>query len=78
MKKFFLHRQKQGNLPSDKELFARITQGDKEAFRWLYDRYNRLLDSWAKNRTPYPELVEEITQEFWIKIWQDPGMIIPD
>lgn len=62
-------------LLSESELIEKIGNQDKEAFRILYDRYARLLDKRAKWRVRDMVMVEDLTQEFWIRVWEDPSKI---
>jgi RNA polymerase sigma factor (sigma-70 family) len=60
---------------SDKELLESIQRGDSEAFTQLYNKYWRLLYSWSSNRIYNREAVQDLMQNVWADIWQNPGMI---
>lgn len=42
-------------------------------FNILYDRYNRLFYRWIYTRIACKETVEEIAQNFWMEIWENPS-----
>ena len=63
---------------SDKELLEAIALKDEQAFNTFYDRYEKLLYKWAYNRTGDINLTNEITQNFWIKVWSEPALIKTD
>lgn len=58
----------------DIDLYDRVQQQDKEALSQLYERYEKLLFSFAYRITKRRELSEEIVQEVFIKIWTKPGI----
>lgn len=58
----------------DVELYERVLNQDKEALGLLYERYEKLLFSFAYRMTKRRELSEEIVQEVFIKIWTKPGI----
>jgi len=60
---------------SDKELLESIQRGDSEAFTLLYNKYWQLLHSWSSNRIYNREAVQDLMQNVWADIWQNPGMI---
>ncbi|MGV8094905.1 MAG: RNA polymerase sigma factor [Mangrovibacterium sp.] len=60
---------------SDLELLESLKDRDKQAFRQLYDRYARLLDNRAKWRVRDMVMAEDLMQEFWIKVWEEPFKI---
>lgn len=60
---------------SDKELLESIQRGDSEAFTLLYNKYWRLLHSWSSNRIYNREAVQDLMQNVWADIWQNPSMI---
>jgi len=60
---------------SDKELLDDIQNGDSEAFTILYNRYWRLLYVWTSNRVYSREAVQDLMQNVWADIWQNPAMI---
>lgn len=62
-------------MPSDtsyneKALLARIAEGDKDAFKQLYDRYWNDIYYVALGFLKSPEWSQDIIQEVFIKIWQ--------
>jgi RNA polymerase sigma factor (sigma-70 family) len=62
-------------IDSDKELLEAIGRKDQKAFMTFYERYARLLQTWALKRTGNKELTEDIAQNFWIIIWSGPSVI---
>lgn len=63
---------------SDKDLIEAISRKDNVAFNTFYNRYYRLLYEWAFKRTKDLELTDEITQNFWMAIWEEPRIIKTD
>lgn len=53
----------------DYELYERIQRSDKQALESLYERYEKLLFSFALRMTGRRDLSEEIVQEVFIKLW---------
>lgn len=53
----------------DYELYKRIQQADKHALEQLYDRYEKLLFSFAFRMTSRRDLAEDIVQDVFIKVW---------
>ena len=60
---------------SDKELLESIQRGDSEAFTLLHNKYWQLLHSWSSNHIYNREAVQDLMQNVWADIWQNPGMI---
>ncbi|CAM3857326.1 RNA polymerase sigma factor [Mesobacillus thioparans] len=58
----------------DIELYARLQAKDKRALELLYDRYEKLLFSFAYRMTGRRDLSEEIVQDVFLKLWTKPGM----
>lgn len=63
---------------SDKNLLSDIAGKDEKAFNLFYDRYYKLLYKWAFQRTGDMDITDDITQNFWIKIWEEPELIKTD
>ncbi len=63
---------------SDKELLEAISDKDKNAFNAFYNKYSRLLYRLAVNRTGNSIFAQEITQDFWMKIWLEPAKVLTD
>jgi len=57
----------------DRELVARIADGDEEAFRGLFRRYAPTAIALAKRIVRQPFLAEEIVQEAFLAVWRDPA-----
>ncbi|MCP3764918.1 sigma-70 family RNA polymerase sigma factor [Domibacillus sp. A3M-37] len=58
----------------DYELYRRVKQSDKYALELLYERYEKLLFSFAFRMTGRRDLSEEIVQEVFIKVWTKPDL----
>ncbi|MGC3977453.1 MAG: RNA polymerase sigma factor [Paludibacteraceae bacterium] len=63
---------------TDKQLIEAICQKKETAFNEFYERYYRLLYDWAFRRTGDFDMTDEITQNFWISIWSEPGLLKTD
>ncbi|MER3486801.1 MAG: RNA polymerase subunit sigma-24 [Chloroflexota bacterium] len=58
---------------SDAELIARASEGDARALEILYDRYARVVYSFALRIVGDPSLAEELLQEVFFRAWQQGG-----
>jgi RNA polymerase sigma-70 factor (family 1) len=56
---------------TDQELLLLLRNGDDTAFKHLYQRYHQPLYSFLHKFLKSAELTEDITQEIFIKIWND-------
>lgn len=54
---------------SDKILFARIADGDQEAFSAIYLKYASTLHFYAIRLLKSPALAEEVVQEIFVQLW---------
>jgi RNA polymerase sigma-70 factor (ECF subfamily) len=59
--------------PDDGALATRIGNGDAEALGILYDRYSRVVYSFALRMVADPGSAEELTQEVFIRVWRQGG-----
>jgi len=55
---------------SDVELIGRVSEGDAKALEVLYDRYNRVVYSFALRIVGDPQIAEELLQEVFFRAWQ--------
>lgn len=55
---------------SDADLVARVAEGDAAALEVLYDRYNRVVYSFALRIVGDPLIAEELLQEVFLRTWQ--------
>jgi RNA polymerase sigma-70 factor (ECF subfamily) len=55
---------------SDTELIGRASEGDARALEVLYDRYSRVVYSFALRIVGDPQLAEELLQEVFFRAWQ--------
>lgn len=56
---------------SDNDLLMRISEGDRQAFRELYQLYTPQLYSFIKSLCTNDALCEDIVQEVFIKLWDN-------
>ena len=56
----------------DRELISRIRGGDEDAFRGLFRRYSPSARALAQRVVRQPNLAEEIVQEAFLSIWENP------
>ncbi|MEU4740924.1 sigma-70 family RNA polymerase sigma factor [Actinosynnema sp. NPDC023658] len=59
--------------PTDVELAARVTAGDRTAFGALYDRYGKPAYSLARRICVDPDLAEDVVQEAFLALWRNPA-----
>jgi len=57
--------------PGDNELYARMRNGDREAFAELYRRHRRSIYGFALQMTAARELAEDVTQEVFMVLMGD-------
>jgi RNA polymerase sigma-70 factor (ECF subfamily) len=55
---------------SDAEVIALIASGETRALEVLYDRYSRVVYSFAVRIVSDPQLAEEVLQEVFFRVWQ--------
>lgn len=58
---------------SDELLISRVAAGDKLALERLYDRYERLVYSFALRQVGDPQLAEEVVQDVFFRLWRHAG-----
>ncbi len=56
----------------DRELLARLREGDEDAFRGLFDRYAPTAKALALRVVRQAHLAEEIVQEAFMAVWKNP------
>jgi RNA polymerase sigma-70 factor (ECF subfamily) len=59
---------------SDSKLYKQITSNDEAALEKLYDRYEKLVFSFAFRMTNNAFLSEEVVQEVFTKLWTKKGI----
>ncbi|MEP7203464.1 MAG: sigma-70 family RNA polymerase sigma factor [Ilumatobacteraceae bacterium] len=64
--------------PTDGGLVARIAVGDDRALQTVYERYSPLVYGLARRVTASTALAEEITQEVFVYLWQNPDRFDAD
>ncbi|WDL98038.1 RNA polymerase sigma factor [Alicyclobacillus sp. ALC3] len=57
------------NSLDDATLFEKIQQGDAGAFEALYDRYSRVVYSFALRSCNDSDLASEVTQDVFVRLW---------
>ena len=60
---------------SDAEVIALIASGETRALEVLYDRYSRVVYSFAVRIVSDPQLAEEVLQEVFFRVWQQGGCV---
>lgn len=63
---------------TDEKLYEMIEFRDKEAFKTLYRKYEKLLFSYAYKMTSDTSISEEVVQDVFMKVWQKKGAFKPD
>jgi RNA polymerase sigma factor (sigma-70 family) len=64
--------------PTDVSLVARIAVGDDRALQMIYERYSPLVYGLARRVTASTAHAEEITQEVFVYLWQNPDRFDAD
>jgi RNA polymerase sigma factor (sigma-70 family) len=64
--------------PTDASLVARIAVGDERALQMVYERYSPLVYGLARRVTASTAHAEEITQEVFVYLWQNPDRFDAD
>lgn len=59
--------------PTDYELYEQIRNKDKTALETLYNRYEKLLYSFAYRMTKDQQAAEEVMQDVFVKLWRGKG-----
>lgn len=59
--------------PDDMILVGRLVDGDAAALEALYDRYNRVVYSFAIRMLSDASSAEELTQEVFLRLWRQSG-----
>ncbi|WP_371933331.1 RNA polymerase sigma factor [Halobacillus litoralis] len=59
--------------PTDYELYEQIRNKDKAALETLYNRYEKLLYSFAYRMMKDQQAAEEVMQDVFIKLWRGRG-----
>jgi len=55
--------------PNDATLYGKVVSQDRHAFETLYDRYEKLVFSFAYRLTGDRTIAEEVTQDVFLKLW---------
>jgi RNA polymerase sigma-70 factor, ECF subfamily len=64
--------------PTDLSLVARIAVGDERALKMVYERYSPLVYGLARRVTASAAYAEEVTQEVFVYLWQNPDRFDAD
>jgi RNA polymerase sigma-70 factor, ECF subfamily len=67
----------EGRALGDRELVARIAAGDTAALAEVYRRYSCLVLGLARRVTGDQALAEDVTQEVFVYLWDQPGRFDP-
>lgn len=62
----------------DKAVLQRFTQGDDDAFRDVFLFYNPNMKKYLTKFNSYPEYIEDVLQESWIKILKTRNFYNPE
>jgi RNA polymerase sigma factor (sigma-70 family) len=62
----------------DKEMCDRLVAGDEAALGELYDQYSSLVYGLAAKVTRDSAAAEDITQDVFVRVWQDPQVFDPE
>ena len=65
----FVHHLGHIDKRTDKELFSLVSQGSEQAFRLIFDRYQRRMWLFVVTLVKSSYVAEEIIQESFIKLW---------
>ena len=57
----------------DRDLVRRVSAGDEDAFRSIFQRYGAAAKALALRVVRQPFMAEEIVQEAFLALWRDPG-----
>jgi len=58
-----------GNFKIEKELLARVANGDEESFKSLFNAYNKKLFNYISTIIKSSQVAEEIVMDVFLKIW---------
>lgn len=54
----------------DRELFSKLQQGDGKAFEAIYEKYHRLLYSFALRHLESRDMAEDAVQQVFVHLWE--------
>lgn len=60
---------------TDCSLLALISEKNRKAFDLFYKRYIRLIYKFVYHELNDQELTDDLIQEFWMKVWEDPSFL---
>lgn len=60
---------------TDKDLLDGISREDKNSFKEFYLRYATYLFSFVFKKVKSEVIAEDLTQEFWLQVWEKPSFI---
>ncbi|CAM3876756.1 RNA polymerase sigma factor [Alkalicoccus chagannorensis] len=66
------------DMHDDVQLYERLRAKDQAAMEMIYDKYSRLLFSFAYKVVHSSDAAEEVVQEVLIKLWKGNGVYSPD
>jgi len=61
----------ENTIQSEKSLLIKVAHGDENSFRQLFDQYRQKIYSLSMYLTHCEYIAEEITQEVFLKIWEN-------
>lgn len=65
-------------MPSDRELLADVSSGDRAALHELFGRHQPWLAARLRQRCSDPEIVAEVVNDTFLVVWQKPGKYAGD
>ena len=60
---------------TDKILFEKISEGNEQAFRFIFESYHQRMLLFARKLVQCPYAAEEIVQEVFIRLWENRFML---
>ncbi|GAB6122609.1 RNA polymerase sigma factor [Dysgonomonas termitidis] len=59
----------------DKKLLEAIAKKDVKAYNQFYNKYSDWLYDWALGRIGDEDIADDISQNFWILLWEEPEIV---
>ena len=63
------------NTHNEKDLLARIAEGDRDAFKGLYSTYFPHVERYVILFEPSKKNLDELTQDVFVRIWEKRGRL---
>lgn len=62
----------------EKDILIRLRESDKEAFRFLYERYSRVIYGNILKLVHHEDVADDLLQDVFVKIWEHRAKINPE